>query len=326
MMVATTASVPLAYAFALGLVAAVNPCGFPLLPAYLAVFAGDEAGGGPVERTVRGVVAGASVSVGFVLVFGTLGLIVESGAGLAMGWVPWVMIPLAAAMSVLGIVTALGREVHLPVPSFRRRGSTRVVRMVGFGVAYAIGSLSCALPVFLAGVAGSFTRMGFVAGTATFVAYASGMGVLLTGLSLVVAHAGAPALRKVRAVSRVVPRFAGAVLALVGAYLVLYWVCAVAAPTTTVAPVRVVEGVQSTLAGWLSGSARVFGAVLGAVIVTGLVVAAVASWRTASAGQPGEPNGVPSPHDGPASPGQPVVGAPASSGAAGPVRVGEPVG
>ncbi|MGH8995872.1 MAG: cytochrome c biogenesis CcdA family protein, partial [Acidimicrobiales bacterium] len=62
------ASGPLLYAFTLGLVAAVNPCGFPLLGAYLAFFVGD----GELDRSrrnLRGVAAGASVTAGFVVVF-----------------------------------------------------------------------------------------------------------------------------------------------------------------------------------------------------------------------------------------------------------------
>ncbi len=43
--VATGSSLIL-FAFTLGLVAAVNPCGFPMLPAYLALFVGAH----PVPR------------------------------------------------------------------------------------------------------------------------------------------------------------------------------------------------------------------------------------------------------------------------------------
>ncbi|MGH9104989.1 MAG: cytochrome c biogenesis CcdA family protein [Acidimicrobiales bacterium] len=277
--ITAAAPAPLAYAFGLGLVGAVNPCGFPLLPGYLATFAGAGTEAGTLRRTARGLAAGASVTAGFVLVFGVLGLLIESGVDVVEGWVPWVMIALAAAMTVLGVLSALGRQVHLRVPAVRRSGSSRAIGMVGFGVAYAIGSLSCALPVFLAGVAGSFTRLGFFVGASTFVAYALGMGLLLVALSLVVAHAGAPALRRIRPLTRFVPRVAGLVLIVVGLYLLLYWVSDLVAPTSTPAPVRVVEGAQSALSGWLAGSPRLIGVVLGAVVVIALVLVAVALWR-----------------------------------------------
>jgi len=275
---------PLLYAFTLGLVAAVNPCGFPLLPAYLAMFAGEGPSAGHVKQTVRGLVAGASVSAGFVMVFGIVGVAVESGAGVVISWAPWAMVVLGAALAVFGVLVCVGREPHvrLPVPRVRvpQRDSVgsprRAAAMAGFGVAYAVASLSCALPLFLAGVAGAFTRLGFVAGVGTFIAYALGMGLLLMVASLVVAHAGTSALRRALPFSRFVPRVAGAVLALVGAYLVLYWVTDLAAPLAVPPPVRVVEQAQSALSNWLASSPRLIGAILGAVVVVALVLLALA--------------------------------------------------
>ena len=67
---------PLLYAFTLGLVAAVNPCGFPLLPAYLSLFVGEDTVGRP-QRNLRALGAGASVAAGFVVVFG-LSLVIRA--------------------------------------------------------------------------------------------------------------------------------------------------------------------------------------------------------------------------------------------------------
>lgn len=269
----------LAYAFTLGLVAAINPCGFPLLPAYLAGFAGGGSGAGWAKQTERGLVAGASVTAGFVVVFGTLGLVVESGADLVLDWVPWVMLPLAAAMTVAGVLTVLGRgrQVRLRVPVPRIASTRGPLAMAGFGVAYAVASLSCALPLFLAGVAGSFTRLGLLTGIGTFVAYALGMGLLLTVASLAVAYAGASVLRRAMAASRFVPKASGVVLTLAGAYLVLYWLDDLVSPASSPAPVRVVEHVQAVLTSWLGGSSRLIGAALGAGVVIACLALAVAS-------------------------------------------------
>ena len=272
-------SAVLAYAFTLGLVAAINPCGFPLLPAYLATFAGGRSGAGWVKQTERGLVAGACVTMGFVLVFGLLGLLVESGTGLVLGWVPWVMLPLAVAMTVAGVLATLGRQARLHVPLPRFSGTQGPLAMAGFGVAYAVASLSCALPLFLAGVAGSFTRLGFVTGAETFVAYALGMGLLLTVASLLVAYAGASVLRRALPVTRFVPRVSGVVLALAGLYLTLYWADDLVSPSSSPAPVRLVEHVQSQLTAWLGGSSRLIGIVLGAGVVAALVALALTSRR-----------------------------------------------
>ncbi|MGH2669170.1 MAG: cytochrome c biogenesis CcdA family protein, partial [bacterium] len=62
---------PLALGFAAGMVAAFNPCGFAMLPAYVSWFLGLETNEGqqPAQAGVfRSLAVGASVSVGVVLV------------------------------------------------------------------------------------------------------------------------------------------------------------------------------------------------------------------------------------------------------------------
>src|SRR3546814_21089418 len=66
---------PLAIAFASGMLAPVNPCGFAMLPAYLGFFLGQEGGDRDVRASVsRSLGVGLSVSAGFLLVFSIVGL------------------------------------------------------------------------------------------------------------------------------------------------------------------------------------------------------------------------------------------------------------
>ena len=64
-------------AFALGMLALLNPCGFALLPAYLGMFLGLN-DGSEKKSTLRALnraqIVGLSMSAGFLLVFGVLGL------------------------------------------------------------------------------------------------------------------------------------------------------------------------------------------------------------------------------------------------------------
>lgn len=285
---------PLLYAFTLGLVAACNPCGFPLLPAYLSGFVGADAGLPWAARTGRALASSAAVTVGFVAVFAPFGALVSGGVDVVLGWVPWAMIPFGVAMAGVGAWTLAGRSVRVPLPVVPSgRGRHPVVAMVLFGVAYAVASLSCALPVFVAGVSGTFGRNGFAGGLADFVAYALGMGLLLAVASMVVAHAGAPALRRARRVGPVLQRMVGAVLVLVGAYLVLYWASFVADPTSTPGPVRAVEHVQSVIAAWLSSAPRTIGIVLTLGVIGALAALALGRHGVDGGSEPnGEPDAV----------------------------------
>jgi cytochrome c-type biogenesis protein len=282
------ASGPLLYAFTLGLVAAVNPCGFPLLGAYLSFFVGSDTEERP-RRLLRGLAAGSCVTVGFVVVFAVLGGLVEGGVDVVLGWVPWVMIPVGVALAAIGVAGALGHPLKLLVPA-RRLGTGRgALAMAGFGVTYAVASLTCALPLFLAAVAGTFGRLGFARGLGSFVAYALGMGLFLMVAGLIVANAGVSALRRLRPFTRFVPRVAGGVLALVGAYLTYYWAAFQADPTASPPPIGFVEHVQSDITAWLSSSVRVVGVVLGLAVVVALLLAAGVGRRAPQAITPGPP-------------------------------------
>jgi len=74
-----------AYSFMLGMLAAVNPCGFVLLPAYLLYFLGIDGANQGVTRAPmqRALQVSAAVSSGFLLVF----LIVGSISRLFTQWI-----------------------------------------------------------------------------------------------------------------------------------------------------------------------------------------------------------------------------------------------
>ena len=126
----------LAYAITLGLIAAVNPCGFPLLPAYLVSFTMADAPGArraAVRRAavVRALRAGACVTAGFVVTFGVVGAAVSAGAALVIAWVPWIMVVVGAAMVALGVLVLIGRWRGLALPATPFRRGCGALAMVG---------------------------------------------------------------------------------------------------------------------------------------------------------------------------------------------------
>ena len=250
------------YAFTLGLVATLNPCGFPLLPAYLALFVGDtNKVAGPVARTRLALIAGACMSAGFLLVFALVGFAVSFGLDLLTAWIGWVMLALGCAMVVFGVRGVRGASLRIPVPRVTFVSGGTAIAMGGFGVAYAVASVSCALPLFLAAVSSSVER-GPLAEVAAFIAYAAGMGLFVTAASLVAAHLGAGVVRRLRPVSRWVPRFASALIIVVGVYLVCYWTAQLTNPLAISPITQAVDAVQSTFSGWISSAPLSFGSIL----------------------------------------------------------------
>ena len=72
------------YAFGAGMISAVNPRGFAMLPAYLSLYPGARedsfAKRSPVVRMLRALLVDSTVSLGFILFFGSAGVVISAGA------------------------------------------------------------------------------------------------------------------------------------------------------------------------------------------------------------------------------------------------------
>lgn len=262
---------PVLYAFTLGLVAALNPCGFPMLPAYLALFAAPRSGARGAGVT-RGLLAGTGVSVGFVAVFGALGLVLESGAQIATGWLPDVMAAVGVVMAGTGIFTLFGHAPALRLPAPQLGSGRSVLAMAAYGVTYAVGSLSCSLPLFLAAVAGSFTVHSVPVGLATYFAYALGMALFVTGVAVVTSTAGAVALGNIGAARRFIPAVSGVTLTLSGTYLAYYWISESVDAAGTSPVTATLTRVQGGMASAMADRPLLTAVALGAVVLVAIAL------------------------------------------------------
>jgi cytochrome c-type biogenesis protein len=275
---------PLGLALAAGVLAAVNPCGFALLPAYLALLVRGEAGATDPGRGAavgRALLAAAAMTLGFAAVFGAFGLAVAPVAASVQEHLPWFTIVLGVAVAALGVWLLAGRD--LPMPSLRFGAGPQVRRtwpsMMLFGAAYAIASLGCTIAPFMAIVVTSFRAGSVPSGIALFLAYAAGMGLAVGAAALAVALAHGSPLGRVRRFGPLFTRGGGALLAVAGAYVAYYgWyeirVLRGAAGADPV--IDAAAAVQGALASTLdrvgaAGLAVVVVALLAAVLVTYLV-------------------------------------------------------
>lgn len=215
---------PLALGFAAGMLAAFNPCGFALFPTYVAFFLGvDGEVAGPGAPVVRALVVGSAVTAGFVAVFGLAGIAITTFSLAVQRAAPWVAVPVGLALMALGVGVAAGWKPVARLPSMAAGGSRRAyASMAAYGASYATVSLSCTLPVFLAAVATTFEDASLLSGSAVFVAYALGMGTVLTGLALGISLARRPLGTAFRRASSLISRLGGVLLAVAGAYVTWY--------------------------------------------------------------------------------------------------------
>lgn len=216
---------PLAYAFGVGMVATFNPCGFAMLPAYVSYFLGLESAA-PEERhgsVLRALAVGATMAAGFMVVFGAVGIVLDTVVDQILDKLPWVTIVLGFALVALGIAMLLGRTFTLGFFKVSRVSKRRELWSVFlFGVSYALVSLSCTIGLFIAVVSSTFDDANFVSGVATFLAYGLGMGLVLMVLTLAISMARQGLVRNMKRVIPYVNRISGALLVVAGAYVAYY--------------------------------------------------------------------------------------------------------
>lgn len=214
----------LTVAFASGMLAVVNPCGFAMLPAYVGYFLGLEGSGGDTRASLsRSLGVGLAVSAGFIAVFSVIGLVVHNLNTQVYEWSAVLTMVIGAGLVFLGVAMLRGYQPVVNLPKLSRGGRTRDGRsMFVFGVSYAIASLSCALPLFIATVAGTFRRESALASLGSFAAYSLGMTLVLLALTVSLGMARLGLVTRLRQVLPHVTRASGLLLVVAGAYLAHY--------------------------------------------------------------------------------------------------------
>lgn len=217
---------PIALAFAAGMVATVNPCGFAMLPAYLSYFMGLDGDdqGSPVRSLRTALAVGGIVSVGFLVVFGVTGVFIAAGFRSIIGWIPWLALIIGVAVIGLGVAQLRGFDLNVSLFKAKRGRKGRDVRSIfAFGVSYAVASLSCTLPVFLTVVAGQVTQSNLLSGLVTFIAYGLGMALVLVALTVALALGKSSLVGRFRVAMRHVSTGSGVILIIAGIYIVWFW-------------------------------------------------------------------------------------------------------
>ncbi|MGY0004590.1 cytochrome c biogenesis CcdA family protein [Micromonospora sp. I033] len=204
-----------------GMLAAVNPCGFAMLPAYLSLLvAGPADGRGAVGRALT---ATAGLTVGYALVFGAFGLAVAPLAEWLRPRLPWLTVTLGVLLALAGCWLLAGRRLPTPRPFARAPRLTRTwPSMALFGVAYALTSLTCSIAPFLAIVVTSLRAGSTLRGLALFGAYAIGMALVVGVAALGVALLRGRLVAGLRGAGAWMPRLSGLVLLVAGGYVAWY--------------------------------------------------------------------------------------------------------
>lgn len=218
-----------AFPFSVGMLAAFNPCGFAMLPTYIGYFIGTGEAEQPtrVRAVTRGIWVGAMLTLGFVAVFGALGILISLflSQGDVVEYVGYVTVVLGVLLIPMGIAMFLGRQIMVSIPKMNKGTDSRESSsMFLFGVSYAVVSLSCTIGLFISAVSNSFTTDGFANGVGSFLAYSLGMGAVILFLTVSLARAKNNVAVNMRRLLPHMGKISGAVLVIAGFYLIDYGV------------------------------------------------------------------------------------------------------
>ncbi|TMF02059.1 MAG: cytochrome c biogenesis protein CcdA [Chloroflexi bacterium] len=227
-------AIPLGVAFGLGMAAAVNPCGFALLPTYLGLYLGSATG----ERIPwpahvrRALQVSAVMTMSFVALFGAAGLILGFLGAAVGGWLAWVSLATGVVLAIAGGRLLAGGSLDAPAAerlADRLGGAanrTGLLAYAAYGLAFGLSSLGCTLPLFLTVVGIGLAGGGIAGALGQLVLYALGMSAVVSVLTILVALFGRGVLARVRVAGRVLQPLSAALLLATGGYIVYYWLSA----------------------------------------------------------------------------------------------------
>lgn len=223
--------IPIAFAFSAGIVAAFNPCGAAMLPAYIGYqLSGLSDTENPLIMVANGILLGLIVTAGFITFSLLAGIIVTIGGDYIFKIFPFAGLAVGISITVFGTwLTLTGNHFTILIATrFGIGGGRGFSGVFLFGILYAVSSLGCAFPIFLAAVGilsgHNIGNVGFVESLIRFVSYGLGMGLVLTTVTLGVVFFRDLVSKAIRSISPYVGLVGNLFLLFSGLYLTWYWI------------------------------------------------------------------------------------------------------
>jgi cytochrome c-type biogenesis protein len=274
-----------AYSFILGVLAAVNPCGFVLLPTYLMYFLGLE-GSRPdsTQRAslIRALKVSAAVSGGFIAVFLVVGIITRAFTSAIADNAKYAGFVVGIALIIMGVAMLFGWKPMITTPQITAKRDNTVRAMFIFGIGYAVASIVCTIGFLTTVILSSVGRHGYVSGVTSIVLYGAGMGLLVSSLTVTLALAKGGLLRVLRNGLKYMDRIAAVFVFFTGVYLTWYWYGAISNRATADRITARIERWQSDIATFLQGQGAWRLAIVFTLVIALAVVIIYATRRSNS--------------------------------------------
>ena len=224
---------PLSFSFVSGMLATVNPCGFVMLPVYISMFLSskekDVKKSNFVIKFLNIFQISISLGLGFLIIFGAVGLAVTGGLLFIQPILSWLSILIGFFLVGLGIYTFSGKNLYFSFPqklSYKINISqdSKFKNFFLYGLSYGIASISCTLPLFIALISNAINSGGLTNGIKQFISYSLGMTSVILIITLFASFIKNFSLLKKTSLTKFYQYPAGLIITLVGMYLIIYWI------------------------------------------------------------------------------------------------------
>ena len=218
------------WVFSVGAAAAFNPCGAAMFPAYVGYQLGRvDSEQSTVTSAVRAILMGLAATAGFIVVFGVVGIALAAGGRAIRDVLPFVGLGIGVLITGTGLWLLISRR-HIGIMSASRMnvGQGRGLKNVFlFGIAYALASLSCALPLFLVAIGISIGQTNDASDIPSLVlrtvTYGLGMGAVIVAATVGIVFFKDVVSRWMRVVFRYIEDIGKVAMVGAGGYLIFYW-------------------------------------------------------------------------------------------------------
>jgi cytochrome c biogenesis protein CcdA len=169
------------------------------------------------------------MTISFVALFGAVGLILGVVGAAVGGWLPWLSLATGVVLAIAGGRLLAGGSIdaasaeRLADRFGAAANRTGVLAYAAYGLAFALSSLGCTLPLFLTVIATGVARGGLAGGLGQLFLYALGMSAVVSFLTVLFGLVGRGVLARVRGVGRILQPLGAVLLLATGGYIVYYW-------------------------------------------------------------------------------------------------------
>ena len=257
-----------AYNFILGVMSAVNPCGFVLLPTYLIYYLGTELqrNESPAATLRRALLVGSAVSSGFVGLFLIVGIITQSFTTTVRDNSKYFAFVVGLGLVVMGALMLSGWKPRIAQPQVSIQRERTLRNMFLFGIAYAVASIGCTIGFVTSAVFGSVGRHGFVSGVFSIALYGVGMASLVIALTVALAFAQVNIVNSLKKSFRFFDKVSAFFVLITGLYLSWYWYGAITERGSD-GVTRRVESWQNSVVNFLNDVGAIRLAIVFAIVI-----------------------------------------------------------